>query len=103
MSVPRPAMLVATVTRPGWPAWGDDLGFDLVVLGVQDLVLDVRRSEQGAELFRLLDRPGADQDRYLRLVPGDDLVGNGLKLFALGGEDPVGDPRAGVPCGWSGP
>ena len=78
----------------GLAGLGDDLGLDLVVLGVQDLVLDVRRREQGAELLRLLDRPRADQDRHPRLVPVDDLVGDGLELLVLGREDAVGDPDA---------
>ena len=35
MSVPRPAMLVAIVTTPGWPASGDDGRLALVLLGVE--------------------------------------------------------------------
>ena len=60
---------------------GDDLGLDLVVLGVQDLVLDPLGLEQGAEPLRLFDRTGADQDRHALLVPLGDLVGDGLKPF----------------------
>ena len=41
MSVPRPAIFVASVTAPRWPAGlRDDFGFLFVVLGVQDVVRD---------------------------------------------------------------
>jgi hypothetical protein len=40
MSTPRPAMLVATVTRPFLPASRDYLAFALVVFGVEYLVRD---------------------------------------------------------------
>ena len=44
MSVPRPAMFVAIVIAPGWPALGDDLGLALVVLRVQHVVRDAPRA-----------------------------------------------------------
>ena len=43
MSVPRPAMFVAIVTAPGWPAPRDDLGLALVVLRVEHVVLQPAR------------------------------------------------------------
>ena len=44
MSAPRPAMLVAIVTAPGWPASCDDLGLALVLLGVQHVVRHAARA-----------------------------------------------------------
>ena len=44
MSVPRPAMLVAIVIAPLWPARDDNFGFALVVLRVQHVVRDVLRA-----------------------------------------------------------
>jgi len=44
MSVPRPAMLVATVTRPGRAGEGDHLGLRLVLLGIEQRMLDARRA-----------------------------------------------------------
>ena len=49
MSVPRPAMLVATVTAPLWPAMRDDLGLVGVLLGVQDRVRDAALASAGSE------------------------------------------------------
>ena len=40
MSVPRPAMFVATVTEPFRPAWATIVRLALVLLGVQDHVLE---------------------------------------------------------------
>ena len=46
--MPRPAMLVETVTAPLRPACAIDLGFALVLLGVQHLVRDARFFQQAA-------------------------------------------------------
>ena len=51
MSVPRPAMLVATVTAPLRPGLGDDLRLPLVLLGVQHLVRDAALARACAERF----------------------------------------------------
>ena len=66
MSVPRPAMLVAMVTAPRWPAVGDDLGFLLVVLGVQHVVLDAAPLEHARQQLADLDADRADQHRLAR-------------------------------------
>ena len=63
MSVPRPAMLVAIVTAPRWPACGDDLGLLLVVLGVEHVVLDAAPLEHARQQLAHLDADGADQHR----------------------------------------
>ena len=87
-------MLVATVTRANLAGLGHDLGLDLVVLGVENLVLDSGFCKQPAELLRFFDGTGADQHRHTRFVPLDDLVGDRLELLLLGGEDPVREPDA---------
>jgi len=79
---------------PGLTRLRDDLGFDLVVLRVQDLVFDPGGREQGGEPLRLLDRPSADQDGDALVVPIHDLVGDRLELLRLGREHAVGDPDA---------
>ena len=63
MSVPRPAMFVAIVTRAAAAGLRDDLRLALVVLGVEHLVLDAALLEQVRQALALLDRHRADQDR----------------------------------------
>ena len=89
MSTPRPAMLVAIVTAPGWPGALDDVGLALVVLGVQHLVGDALAPEQLAQVLRHLDRDGADQHRLADLVAVVDVVDHGGELLLLGLEDQV--------------
>ena len=74
-----------------------DLGLDLVVLGVQDLVFDPLCLEQGAEPLRLFDGPRADEYRHALLVPLDDLESDRLEPFFRIGKDAVRlpDPAAG--------
>ena len=74
MSVPRPAMLVATVTAPMRPGLGDDRGLTGVVLGVQHLVLDALLGEQPGEVFALLDAGRADQHRLALFVALGDVL-----------------------------
>ena len=68
MSVPRPAMLVAMVTPPKRPGLRDDVGFLLVVAGVQHLMQDLRLLEQRRKVLRFLDADRADQHRLAALV-----------------------------------
>ena len=89
MSVPRPAMLVATVTEPLVAGERDDLGLVGVLLGVEDGVRDAALLEQVGEVLGLLDRHGADQDRLALLVALGDVVGDGLVLRLLGAVDEV--------------
>src|SRR5712691_2203379 len=42
---------------------GDDGGFTLVILGVEDLVLHAHLLEDAGEAFGFLDRDGADEHR----------------------------------------
>ena len=67
MSVPRPAMLVATVTAPLWPAMRDDLGLVGVLLGVQHRVRDAAASSAGPRAART-SRP-----RWCRPAPAGPL------------------------------
>ena len=53
---------------------GDDLGLGLVLASVQHVVLDARGLQQAGEIFRLLDRGRADEDRLALLMR----LGNGL-------------------------
>ena len=62
----------------------DDLGFLLVVLGVEHLMLDAAALEQGAQLLGVLDRDGADQDRLALVVALFDLFDNGVELALCG-------------------
>ena len=68
MSVPRPAMLVATVTAPLRPATGHDGGLTGVLLGVEDLVRNALLAQTLGEDLRLLHAGGAHQDRLADLV-----------------------------------
>ena len=102
MSTPRPAMLVATVTAAELAGLGDDLGFPLVLLGVQHLVRDAPLLEQARELLRLLDRDRADEHRLALLVALGDVVDRGVVLRVLGLVDEVGVVERGPSAGSSG-
>ncbi len=67
----------------------DDLGFFLVVLGVQDLVRHTAAFEHVAQIFAGLDGYGADQHRLALFVALDDILGGGLELGLLVLEDEV--------------
>ena len=56
MSVPRPAMLVATVTAPLRPACATIVRLARVLLGVEHRVRDAASLEQARTVLRLLDR-----------------------------------------------
>ena len=72
---------------------GDDLGFLLVMLGVQDVVLDAVPDEIASQPFRLLDRDGAHQDRLSPLVAVHDLVHDRVELLLLGAVHHVREVR----------
>ncbi len=95
MSVPRPAMLVAMVTAPGTPAWLNDIGFLLVVAGVQNLeVLEAGILQHRCQKFGLFDRGGADQNRLLAVLGFLDLGDDRLEFFFRRS----GRPRRPRPC-----
>ena len=59
---------------------GHDLGFLLVVFGVEDVVLDALLGEQLGQQLRLFDGGGARQHRLALLVAGHDLPDDGVVL-----------------------
>src|SRR6266581_201608 len=65
------------------PGLRDDLGLLLVVLGVQDDMRDPSLLEELAQVFRLLDGDGADQDRLPFLVQVLNLLDDGVELLPL--------------------
>ena len=74
MSVPRPAMLVATVTAPNLPAWATISASFSWFFGVQHVVLDAFLIQQPGEQLGLLDGGGTGQDGLALLVAGHDLA-----------------------------
>ena len=68
---------------------GDDLGFLLVILGVQDGMGHAAPLQQGREILALLNRDGTDQDRLALLVAGADLVDDGLVLADVAAVDHI--------------
>ena len=89
MSTPRPAMLVAIVIAPVWPASSMMCGLALVLLGVEHVVRHAVALEQAREHLADLDRHGADEHRLALLVALDDVVDDGGELLLLGREDEV--------------
>ena len=89
MSVPRPAMLVETVTVLLRPACATMQGFALVILGVEDFVLDAHALQDGGELLGLLDRDGAHQHGLAVFVEFLDFLGGVAELLLLGAVDDV--------------
>ncbi len=89
MSVPRPAMLVAMVTRAALAGAGDDLGLLRVELRVEHGVRDLRALEHAGERLGRLDGDGADEDRLALRVGFLDLLDDGVELLAAGLEDLV--------------
>ena len=102
MSVPRPAMLVATVTAALRPAFGDDRRLARVLLGVEDLVRDAPAQQQDGQPLGLRHARRTDQDRLPRLVPLGDVVDDRGELRVLGLVDQVGLVGRGSSAGWSG-
>ena len=69
---------------------GDDLGFALVLLGVEDVVFDAVPAQEAGEPLGLFDGNRADEDRLAALVAVLDLFDDGGKLFFLRPVDDVG-------------
>ena len=92
-------MLVAIVTRLA-PGLRDDLGFLCVVLGVEHDVLQAFALQHLRHTLELLDGDGADE-RGTALRRLEDVVDDGVPLFALGAIDQVRVPRCGPAGGWS--
>ncbi len=68
----------------------NDIGFLLVVTGVQDLeIVEAGLTQLGCQQFRLLDRGRADQNRLAALVGILDLGDDRLELFVEGPVDLV--------------
>jgi hypothetical protein len=73
------------------PRLGDDLGFLLVILGVQHLVVGhAAPLEELGQALRLLDGHRPDQDGAPLLVQLLDFPDDGVELLALGLVDDVG-------------
>ena len=90
MSVPRPAMLVATVTAPSRPAWATMCAsrawfFAFRTSCGMPLAGQVLRQQLG-----LLDARGADEHRLTGLVPLGDVLDDRLELGLLRLVDDVG-------------
>ena len=78
------------VTMPRRPACATNLGFALVLLGVQHDVANAFALQDGGEPLGLLNGNGADEDGLVLLVQLGDVVRGGLELFFFGAEDHVG-------------
>ncbi len=102
MSVPRPAMLVAMVTRALATGLRHDLGLALVVLRVQHLMGDAAPLEELGEPLGLLDRHGPDQHGLPLAVALHDLVRDRVELLPLGLVHDVGVIERGSAPGSSG-
>ena len=103
MSVPRPAMLVETVTRPRWPARATMSASAAILMGVEHLVLDPLGGEQLGEVLRLVDRAGADQHRPALGVKLADFLDHGRPFRLRRAEDLRPQPLAdGRPVGGDG-
>ena len=90
MSVPRPAMLVATVTAPLRPAWATISASRACSLAFSTLGRTPRFLSSAGEVLALLDAHGADEDRLARPRALDDVVDDRAELGVLGAVDQVG-------------
>ena len=88
--------------RPGPAGLGDDPGFLLVVLGVEDDVFDALAAELCADELGFLDRGRPDQDRAAERVELDDFVLDGLPFFLGRPVDDVGILDSDQGLDWSG-
>ena len=89
MSTPRPAMFVAIVTAPFWPASAMISASLLVLLRVQDVVRDALALEQLREMLGDLDGDRADEHRLPLLVALLDVVDDRVVLRLRRLEDQV--------------
>ncbi len=84
-------MLVEIVTAAEATGLGDDLGFALVLLRVQHVMLDAFLLQHRRDALRLLDRDRTDQDGLPARVPLADVLDHRVELLALGLVDDVGE------------
>ena len=89
MSVPRPAMLVATVTAPRRPDWATMCASSAWCLAFSTVCGMPRRLSSPDRRLGLLDRHGADQDRLALGVPLGDVVDDRVVLGVHGPVDEV--------------
>ena len=75
--------------RTGLAGLRDDLGFLLVELGVQHVVLDAPALQHAAKRFRGVDGGGPDQDGLALSVQFLDFIDDRVILLATGAEDHV--------------
>src|SRR6266576_369511 len=68
---------------------GDDGGFTLVILGVEDLMLHAHLLEDAGEPLRFLDRDGADERGLADIGALLDLLSGIAKFFVFGEIDQV--------------
>ena len=100
MSVPRPAMFVETVTLPGSPARATMSASAAMWLALRTWCSMPALVQQLGEMFRLVDRAGADQQRPAGGVQLADFLDDGRPLGVGRAEDAVGQPLAdGRPVG----
>ena len=90
MSVPRPAMLVATVTAPLRPASATIAASRSCCFALSTSCGMPRFCAAGREVLALLDRHGADEDRLPLGMALGDVVDDGVVLRHLGAVDEVG-------------
>ena len=69
--------------------FGHDLRFQLVLLGVQDVVFDPAQFEHTAQQLRNLDRRRTDEYRTARFDQPHDFVDHGVVFLALGLVDQI--------------
>ena len=103
MSTPRPAMLVATVTRAEPAGLGDDLGLTGVLLGVEHLVRRCRAGRAAAtrySLFSTLTVPTSTGWPVSWRSAMSSTTASNFAVLAL--VDQVGLVDADAPAGWSG-
>ena len=81
MSVPRPAMLVAMVTEPRWPARATISASRWWYFALRTLCGNLLAAQHAREHFAGFDADRADQQRLALAMPLDDLVDDGVVLL----------------------
>ena len=82
--------------RAEFARFGDDGGFLLIVLRVEDRCRNSAPAEPVVKILGFGDVVGADQDRLAGGVEFDDVVDDGVVLGRRGDVDPVGFISAAV-------
>ena len=88
--------------RAGPAGLGDDVGFLLVVAGVQHVVRDLVLLEERRQRLGFLDADGADQHRLLALAAFEHLLDDRVVFLARRCGRPRRRCRRGAPARWSG-